>query len=91
MSALMLDLEERPETKVPPPMRWRNWYRVYQRMGVSRRVGVWHPGVNASPHTHPSKEIAEQIAIDFKARCYPHARSWFDHIAALPDGEEPGA
>jgi hypothetical protein len=37
----------------------------------------------------PSKEIAEQHALDFIAKCYPHARSWFDHLGAWPEGEAP--
>jgi hypothetical protein len=85
----MLDLQERLTKPAAPAKRWRNWYRVYKRMGVTRRVGVWHPGVTPGPDLFPSKEIADQHALDFIAAVEPHARSWFDYMGALPDGEEP--
>lgn len=81
----MLDLEHRPLTRTPPAKLWRNWYRAHRRMGVTRRVGVWKPGVNPGPDTFPSKEIAEQHALDFIAECYPHARSWFEYLGARPE------
>ncbi|MEQ1811791.1 MAG: hypothetical protein ABL889_17820 [Terricaulis sp.] len=89
MSAPMLELEERPAVRVEPPKQWRNWYRVHQRMGVTRRVGVWYPGVTRGPDIFPSKDIAEQHALDFIAICKPHARSWFDYLGAFPEGETP--
>jgi hypothetical protein len=90
MSAPMLELEERPAVRVEPAKQWRNWYRVYRRMGTTRRVGVWHPGVTPGPDIFPSKDIAEQHALDFIAMCKPEARSWFDHLGAWPEGKEPG-
>jgi hypothetical protein len=86
----MLDLQERTTKPAAPAKSWRNWYRVYKRMGVTRRVGVWHPGVTAGPDLFPSKEIAEQHALDFIAWCAPECRTWFDYMCALPEGEEPG-
>ena len=91
MSALMLDLEEKPVSRTAPPKLWRNWYRAHRRLTTTHRVGVWHPGLNPGPDTFPSKEIAEQKALDFIAGCYPHARSWFDHVGAYPEGEKPDA
>ncbi len=58
-------------------------------MGVTRRVGVWDPGVTRGPDLFPSKEIAEQHALDFIALVLPHARSWFDYMGAWPEGERP--
>jgi len=59
-------------------------------MGVTRRVGVWHPGVTPGPDLFPSKEIAEHHALDLIASCKPHARNWFDTICARPEAKEPG-
>jgi hypothetical protein len=56
-------------------------------MGVTRRVGG--PAVTPGPDLFPSKEIAEQHALDFIAKVCPHARGWFDYIGALPEGKEP--
>jgi hypothetical protein len=86
----MLDLQERTTKPAAPAKLWRNWYRVHKRMGVTRRVGVWHPGVTRGPDLFPSREIAEQKAHNFIAHCFPHARSWFDYIGAFPEGEAPG-
>lgn len=87
----MLDLEERPLTRTPPAKSWRNWYRVYKRMGVTRNVGIWNPGVRPGPNIFPSKEMAEQKAHEFiNLRVFPHARSWFDYMGAWPEGEELG-
>lgn len=58
-------------------------------MGVTRRVGVWSPGVTPGPDLFPSKEIAEHHALDFIAWCDPECRTWFDYLGARPEGEEP--
>jgi len=87
--AAVLDFEPRPTTSAALPRLWRNWYRVHRRMGVTKRVGVWHPGVTGGPDLFPSKEIAEQKAAEFAALVYPHARSWFDYLGAWPEGETP--
>ncbi|GAM97594.1 hypothetical protein U91I_01221 [alpha proteobacterium U9-1i] len=85
----MLDLQERLTKPAAPAKHWRNWYRVHKRMGVTKRVGVWHPGLTRGPDLFPSKDIAEQHALDFIAAVFPHTRSWFDYLGALPEGEEP--
>ncbi len=45
--------------------------------------------LNTGPTVFPSKEIAEQHALDFLAGCAPEARSWVDYIGAYPEGEVP--
>jgi hypothetical protein len=87
----MLDLQERTTKPAAPAKLWRNWYRVHKRMGVTKRVGFWNPGVTRGPDLFPSKEIAEQHALDFIAWCAPECRSWFDYIGAFPEGKAPGA
>jgi hypothetical protein len=85
----MLDLEDRPLVRTAPPKRWRNWYRVHQRMQPLKRVPVWEPGLHPGPDIFPSKDIAEEHALKFIAACRPDTRSWFDHLGAYPDGETP--
>ena len=85
----MLDLQERLTKPAAPAKNWRNWYRVHERLRVTRRDVVWHPGANPGPDLFPSKEIAEQHALDFIAWCAPECRTWFDYMGALPEGEEP--
>ncbi|WP_395647068.1 hypothetical protein [Terricaulis sp.] len=85
----MLDLEDRPLVRSAPAKQWRNWYQVYRRVRVNRRIGVWEPGFTPGPDLFPSKEIAEQYALAFIALCKPEARSWFDHLGAYPEGEGP--
>jgi len=89
MSARMLDLKERPLVRTAPAKQWRNWYRVHRRMQALERVPICDPGVHPGPDIFPSKDIAEQHALDFIAKCRPEARSWFDHLGAYPEGEAP--
>jgi len=85
----MLDLQDKPLHRTAPAKRWRNWYRVYRTMRPLRRTPTWRPGLNPGPDIFPSKEIAEQHALDFIALCRPEARTWFDHQGAYPEGEPP--
>lgn len=85
----MLDLQQQTTKRAAPARLWRNWYRVHQRMAVTARVGIWEPGLTPGPDLFPSKEIAEQKAHEFIASCFPHTRSWFDYLGALPEGKRP--
>lgn len=59
-------------------------------MRMTSRVGIWEPGIIRGPDLFPSKEIAEQHALELRIRIKPFAKSWYDHICALPEGEQPG-
>jgi hypothetical protein len=57
---------------------------MHGRDAARRRLGA---GRHARPGPLPLH--AEQHALDFIAAVFPHARSWFDYMGALPEGEEP--
>ena len=68
MTAIELDrVEERTEEKKEPSKQWRNKYRCM----IARRMGVrpMTPGqVFDGREIHPSREIAEEAAMQSQAR-----------------------
>lgn len=82
----MLALKTRPRTHAPPARAWRNFYRVYRVLNLWR-LGQVFPGIHAGPDIFPSKEIAEQHALNFLAALNPPGRFIMDHAGAFPEGE----
>ena len=82
----MLELKEKPRTHAPPAKLWRNYYRVYRVLTLAR-LGTIFPGVHGGPSTFPSKEIAEQHALNFLALLNPPGRYFMDHAGAFPEGD----
>lgn len=82
----MFKLKPRPKAKpAPPPSQWRNWYRFHRWLTISRLGETWDPGVHPGPDTFPSKEIAEQHAIEFIANIEPkESQPLFEHLGAYP-------
>lgn len=78
------DVLERSKTNAAPPKRWFNWW-VPKFDGVTRinlrpvQAGVAYRAARA----WPSKEIAEQRAIEEPLRCNA------DYVGAFPEGECP--
>lgn len=91
------------ETAKEPAKRWRNWWRAHYGGVPSIRVDgdiVPDGGVFSDPGGHPSKEVAEQFALDCldditRQLSRPHwwsfwrAKPRFDYLRALPEGERP--
>lgn len=89
---LLTDRELAREPAKGPPKRWRNWYRALSfRRGHCVVCGTRNltnqPGDIFSGHcrTHPTKEVAEQRAIDQMAVWVFPA----EYLGAYPEGERP--
>jgi hypothetical protein len=82
----MLALKPAPRTHAPPAKAWRNYYRVYQvlNLGLS---GHLFPGLHPGPATFPSKEVAEQHALNFLALINGPHRTIMDFVGAYPEGD----
>jgi hypothetical protein len=82
----MLDLKPAPRTATPPAKAWRNYYRVYRVLNLFP-LGPLFPGIHPGPSIFPSKEIAEQNAMNFLAELNPPGRVFMDHAGAYPEGD----
>jgi len=83
-------LKPRPEARPAPAKAWRNWYRFHRLLTIARVNDTWGPGVHSGPDTFPTKEIAEQHAIEFLANIKPaNSQKHFVHLGAYPDGVRP--
>lgn len=86
----MFKLKSAPAAKPAPAKQWRNWYRFHRWLTIARVNATWDPGVHRGPDTFPSKEIAEQHAIDFIAAIEPaDSQKHFEHLGAYPEGVTP--
>ena len=84
----MFKLQEKPRTRAEPSKQWRNYYRVYHVLNLGR-TGHWFPGIHGGPDTFPSKDIAEQHAIQFLGMLNPPGCYLMDHAGAYPEGDAP--
>ena len=92
MSALMLDLEEKPVSRTAPPKLWRNWYWVIAPIQLHQPIKqLWRRGVHPGPCVFPSKDMAETRARDFLAEQSDDFRWRVTHYEAWPEGEKPEA
>ncbi|MGQ0534048.1 MAG: hypothetical protein ACT4OF_15355 [Caulobacteraceae bacterium] len=82
----MLSLKPATRTHAPPAKRWRNYYRVYHVLTLAR-LGPLFPGIHPGPDCFPSKDIAEQHALNFLGMINPPGRFLMDHAGAYPEGE----
>lgn len=95
MSDLLSDLDLAPKReRVREPAReWRNWWRApHAGVSVSRKTGriieVSEGEVFSSEGTHPSKEIAEMVALN-RQREHPPQYKPLIYLGAFPEGERP--
>lgn len=87
----MLELEHGSATRSKPANRWRNYYFAYRYIRPVPGHQYWLKGrLNVGQTIFPSKEIAEQYALEFIRACKPEARSWFDYLGAYPEDDPPG-
>lgn len=98
MSAVDLaqDTELQREPVKEPAKRWRNWWRFSIPVQVKKSGQVFEPGDHPGPSVFPSREIAEQRALE-KLRgdltyedgtTTPFADNVF-YLGAFPEGEKP--
>jgi len=103
----LLTRDELLEKKATAPAKaWRNWWRAhYGGLKVIRVDGAVVPdgGEFCDPNSYPSKEVAEQCALDCLAEIKREMSRWsfvawlfwrrakphFTYIGALPEGERP--
>ncbi|MBK8544018.1 MAG: hypothetical protein IPL62_10955 [Caulobacteraceae bacterium] len=83
---VMLGLAPKPVTRTAPAKRWRNYYRVYHVLDLSR-LGTIFPGIHAGPDEFPSQEIAEANAQAFLKALNPPGRYLMDFAGAFPEGD----
>jgi hypothetical protein len=82
----MFEVKPSPRTHAPPSKRWRNYYRVYRVLNLSR-IGTVFPGIHGGPDEFPSQEIAEQHALALVAAVNPPGRYIMDFAGAFPEGD----
>jgi hypothetical protein len=82
----MLGLKPKPTAHAPPAKSWRNYYRIYHVLNLSR-IGTVFPGIHAGPDAFPSKEVAEQHALVLVATVNPPGRFLLDFAGAYPEGD----
>lgn len=83
----MLELKPKPRTHTPPAKSWRNFYRVYHVLNLDR-LGPIFPGIVQGPDAFPSKEVAEQHALNFIAEINPPGRFLMDFAGSYPEGDK---
>lgn len=95
----MLEEKERTETVTEPPLRWRNWWRLYPPTYVCcEACGVFHfrgrpagevVNYDGCCTVYPSKDLAESDAKateNFDESC---DQAKVEYLGAYPEGETP--
>ena len=97
MSGLDLLTSRDLKEKRKPSSQWRNKWRLRGvRVRLTTINAVWSPGIHWGPDAFPTKEIAEQRALDKiregwldfhdGAPAVPFRR-YFEWLGAFPEGE----
>lgn len=73
----------------PPPRRWRNWWRAERAGRLPDGTPVPAGCLLRSRDCYPSREVAEQKALDHAARDRANGFAVGRYWGALPEGEAP--
>lgn len=93
-SLLELDTRQEEETKEEPPKKWRNWWRVTQRLGhganaidTGSLVHVLRDYDNAgAAEAHAVQDMRERFA---RRGVFGSFDNCLTYLGAYPEGEKP--
>ena len=86
--ALTLPISERAATKVhSPPRKWRNLWRFKSRVVLTLSGRIMPPGEWLGETVYPSREVAEQRALDAVAHFDRQGKTWGEYLGPLHEGQ----